>query len=348
LLLQSTPWQNHSAERSPHVDELLHVQLNLLSDQHPLKVGSLTKIEGMNSFKFGKTKHSSLPNTSLLENSQLQVLFPALFNFQGIRPFVEMHGNYYLDLVRVFYYNLKIRDEVALSKVKGVDIIIDNDIWENVAKFPINDAAESILNGIDGFNQILAYQSFLRNPAQDVGRQLLAGGLKMDERLIHYLIVWILCPRGTNHAQCSEADLLIMYTILNRVSIKWSSLILDTMLKAKRYPQYPLPYSLLISRICEYKGIDTTGELCQSTLRANEIAESSLKQLKLVPLGDTFVHRDDMPNYDAEDEELPPIDPIPPATQNVGSSSAAGSSFSIEDNIANMNKRLEELFLLSN
>jgi len=188
-----------------------------------------------------------------------------------------MQGKYYLDLVPVFYYNLKIRDEVALSKVKGVDIIIDNDIWENVAKFPINDATESILNGIVGFNRILAYQSFLRNLTQDVGRQLLAGGLKMDERLIHYLIVWILCPRGTNHAQCSEADLLIMYGILNRVPIKWSSLILDTMLKAKRYPQYRLPYSLLISRICEYKGVDTTGELCPSTIRANEIVESSLK-----------------------------------------------------------------------
>ena len=141
-----------------------------------------------------------------------------------------MQGKYYPDLVRVFYYNLKIRDEVAYSRVKGVDIIIDNDIWENVAKFPINDVVESILNGIAGFNRILAYQSFLRNPTQDVGGQLLTGGLKMDERLIHYLIVWILCP----------------------------------------------------------------------------------------------------------------VAPI------VGSSSGAGSSFSIEDNIANMNKRLEELFLLSN
>jgi len=155
-----------------------------------------------------------------------------------------MLGKYYPDLVRVFYYSLRIKDEVAYSRVKGVDIIIDNGIWENVAKFPINDVAEPILNGIDGFNRILVYQSFLRNPAQDVGRQLLVRGLKMDERLIHYLIVWILCPRGTNHAQCSEADLLIMYEILNRVPIKWSSLILGTMLKAKRYPQYPLPYSL--------------------------------------------------------------------------------------------------------
>jgi len=38
--------------------------------------------------------------------------------------------------------------------------MIDNDIWENVVKFPINDDVESILNGIDGLNQILANQSF--------------------------------------------------------------------------------------------------------------------------------------------------------------------------------------------
>jgi len=55
-----------------------------------------------------------------------------------------------------------------------------------------------------------------------------------------------------------------------------------------------------------------------------------------------------MPNYEVEDEELPPIDPIPPAAQNIVSFSGVGSSFSIEDSIANMNKRLEELFLLSN
>jgi len=97
--------------------------------------------------------------------------FSALFNFQDIRQFVEMQGKYYPDLVRVFYCNLRIKDEVAYSRVKGLDIFIDNDIWENMAKFPINDDAESILNGIAGFNRILAYQSFLRNPAQDVGKQ---------------------------------------------------------------------------------------------------------------------------------------------------------------------------------
>jgi len=55
-----------------------------------------------------------------------------------------------------------------------------------------------------------------------------------------------------------------------------------------------------------------------------------------------------MPNYEAEDEELPPTDLIPSVAPNVGSSNGAGTSFFLEDNIVNMNKRLEELFLLSN
>ena len=78
---------------------------------------------------------------------------------------------------------------------------------------------------------------------------MLAGPLKVDERLLHYLIVWILSPHGTNYAQCNEVDLIIIYVMLNHIPIHWPSIILDTMLKAKRLPQYPLPYSLLISRI---------------------------------------------------------------------------------------------------
>jgi len=123
-----------------------------------------------------------------------------------------MQGTYYPDLVQTFYYNYKFRDGVGFTKVKGVDIILDDDIWEHVAQFPINDGTSPILTtGIKGFNKIFAYRSFPRRPDQEIGRQLLAGPLKVDERLLHYLIVWILCPCGTNHAQCSEADLMFIY-----------------------------------------------------------------------------------------------------------------------------------------
>ena len=82
---------------------------------------------------------------------------------QGVKFFTEMHGTYYPDLVRSFYFNYKFRDGVGFTKVKGVDIILDDDIWENVAQFPIHDGTSPILiAGIEGFNRIFAYRSFMR------------------------------------------------------------------------------------------------------------------------------------------------------------------------------------------
>lgn len=64
--------------------------------------------------------------------------FPSLSDAQDIKYFVEMHGSQCRDLVRVFYYNFKYKDGVAFNKVKGVDIILDNDIWENVTNYTIS------------------------------------------------------------------------------------------------------------------------------------------------------------------------------------------------------------------
>ncbi|WVZ18574.1 hypothetical protein V8G54_005896 [Vigna mungo] len=129
-----------------------------------------------------------LPN--LLENQGLQL--PNLLENQGLQHLIELKAAYYPDLVCIFYFNFKVRDDVAYTK-------------ENVAHLPIREEVVKVHIGVEGFNRILAYRSFLKNPQQHIEqKQLLVGGLKMDERLIHYLIVRILSPQATNHAQCSE------------------------------------------------------------------------------------------------------------------------------------------------
>jgi len=184
-----------------------------------------------------------------------------------------MQGVYYPDLVHVFHYNLKFRGNIGYTKVKGVEIILDDDIWTNVALIPpFADRTSIFSTHIDGFNRILTYQSLLRQPNLHINKKLLAGPLTIEARLLHYLIVWILCPRGTNHAQCSEVDLLIIYCLMNHIMIEWSMFFMETMLKARKLTQYPLPYSLLISRICEYKQVPIKGKLCQSTSPSNEIS----------------------------------------------------------------------------
>ena len=105
---------------------------------------------------------------------------------------------------------------------------------------------------------------------------------------------------------------------------------------------------MLISRICEYKGVNVSDEQSHKTTEANKIAENSLKQMKFIPFGNTYIHKDDMPPSDNEEEENPPTAPIPPVDTNIGSSSGVGgSSSSLEDHILNLNQRLEEFFLLS-
>jgi len=100
------------------------------------------------------------------------------------------------------------------------------------------------------------------------------------------------------------------------------------MLKAKRLPQYPLPYSLLISRICEYKGDNISHEQSHQTTNANKIAENSLKQMKFIPFGNTYIHKDGMPPSENEEEENPPIALVHPVNTNIGSSSGIGGSSS--------------------
>ncbi|KOM34895.1 hypothetical protein LR48_Vigan02g104500 [Vigna angularis] len=53
----------------------------------------------------------------------------------GLTKFVELQGDCYLNLVKVFYSNMKKEGNCITSKVKGVDICIDHSIWKYVAGF---------------------------------------------------------------------------------------------------------------------------------------------------------------------------------------------------------------------
>ncbi|KOM37794.1 hypothetical protein LR48_Vigan03g117600 [Vigna angularis] len=105
--------------------------------------------------------------------------FPDLFHAQGLTHLVEQKGCIYPDLIRVFYLNLRCRDGIITTKVKGVPIILDDDVWTTVAQLTIWDDAVKVHLGVPDFNRLLAFQTFLRHPEQQINRrQLLVGGFK--------------------------------------------------------------------------------------------------------------------------------------------------------------------------
>jgi len=55
----------------------------------------------------------------------------------------------------------------------------------------------------------------------------------MDERLLAFVIAWILAPRGSNHAQLSKDNMLLIFTFKSRIQLYWPTIIYATMLKEK-------------------------------------------------------------------------------------------------------------------
>lgn len=59
-------------------------------------------------------------------------MFVGWLKTRELSSLVQLKGCWYPDLVRIFYHNLKLENGDIHSRVKGVDILICNDTWEQV------------------------------------------------------------------------------------------------------------------------------------------------------------------------------------------------------------------------
>ena len=108
---------------------------------------------------------------------------------QKLKRFLELNGNTYLDLVKVFCTNLHFDGDSLVSHVKGVDMIITSEVWSAVTGLKsygprIN---RGNLGVVEGFNKIQFYKGCLKNPHTKV-RIFSVGGLKLDERLVAFIV----------------------------------------------------------------------------------------------------------------------------------------------------------------
>jgi len=143
-----------------------------------------------------------------------------LLKDQSLRKFLEMKGNIYPDLIRVFYTNLKFEGNKLVSHVKGVDMEITYDVWTAVAglKYSGLRINKGNLGAVEDFNKVQYYKSYLKNQNAQV-RTCLIGGLRLDERLLALIVTWILTPRGSNHSVLTEEDLVYIYCIMKKIRI---------------------------------------------------------------------------------------------------------------------------------
>jgi len=187
--------------------------------------------------------------------------------------------------VKVFYTNLQFNGDSLVSHVKGLDMVITNDVWVSVAglKFSGVRINRGNLGVVEEFNKMQFYKSCLKNPLSKV-RNIFVGGLKLDERLIAFIVSWIITPRGSNHFTLPEEDLLLIYCIMKKVKINWFHTIKEHMQKSIRLCAFHYPYAILIYKFLHYFEVDIEEELPEIIKPSSEINRGSLSKRGLLKL----------------------------------------------------------------
>jgi len=245
-----------------------------------------------------------------------------LLKDQLLRRFLEMKGNIFPNLIRVFYTKLKFEGNNIASHVNGVDMEITHDVWTAVAglKYVGLRINKGNLGVVEDFNKIQYYKSCLKNQQAQV-KTCSVGDLKLDERVLALIVTWILTPRGSNHSVLTEEDLVYIYCIMKKIKINWIHIIKEHMQNSMRLSDYHYPYVVLISKFLLYFEVnleDETSELVKST---QEMKNGSLSKMGFTKINGKWMSKDG---------------------DHGGSSSVAVADFDEEDQAADMDIHHEE------
>ena len=115
----------------------------------------------------------------------------------GLLPFLTNRQCYYPELVRVFYSNLQITDEgVILSEVKHVKIRMDINMFYCITKLGTQGVyfeGNMVEEWRDDYSSHNAKVMIYRDNA-NIGGWILAGQMKVETRILHYILCWCLVP----------------------------------------------------------------------------------------------------------------------------------------------------------
>jgi len=205
-----------------------------------------------------------------------------MLKFKKLDRFLKLSGNTYPGLIKVFLTNMWYDDETLYSQVKGIDITINEDVWLSVTGMRNDGVMVSRGNTTElgNFNKVQFYKSCLRNQ-DSTYRTFSFGGLVATSRILAYIVIWLLTPRGFNHATLTEEDLILMYCLMTKTKVNWVNVIREHLFKVSEKLEYHIPYVVLLSSFIDYFEIDVMGEVVEEVKTLNQISSAILNKIGL-------------------------------------------------------------------
>jgi len=112
------------------------------------------------------------------------------------------------------------------------------------------------------------------------------GGLSVIPRILAYIVIWLLTPRGFNHVVLTEDDLILMYCLINKIKVNWVSVIKEQLFCIRKKLEFRIPYAILLSGFIEYYDIDVKNELVEEVKAHSEITVATLPKIGLKKVND--------------------------------------------------------------
>ena len=157
-------------------------------------------------------------------------------------------------------------------------MVIDTIVWKEVVDLDMGGVCK-FDEAPDGYNKMQTYRGILLDPARNLRNRLGVGGQTIEDRMLVYLITYILILRSSNHAQVMDDDLHIVYGLKSSIKMNWVLLIEDIMLKSCHLVDYEFPCVVLASRFIDYFNFDVSNRIVDFTKASSEIIKRHLKKL---------------------------------------------------------------------
>ncbi|KOM57560.1 hypothetical protein LR48_Vigan11g059300 [Vigna angularis] len=199
-----------------------------------------------------------------------------------------MKGDCYPNLVEVFYINLRVLNGVIHSRVKDVNITIDDNVWSDISRLKV-EGLDSHIRDFD-LNKWLTKSSIyikcLRYPGRyKVDKQYLHDGLNKEEKVIAYVLTWLLLPRRFVEDRMSTEDVFLLNAIKTAIPINWVAVLKDHMISAGDNYAHKLPYGVFISKVLVLRGVDVSKKdkllFNKKTSERDELVEKTLFRLEM-------------------------------------------------------------------
>nr|KYP63004.1 hypothetical protein KK1_017565 [Cajanus cajan] len=230
--------------------------------------------------------------------------------YQGLQHFVALKCDFFEDLIKVFYSNLRVSEAGFLySDVNKTKIKIKPSDWLSLVglKYQGHKLAFPNIPEEMQFDRHIALTSMIRPELQ--GRNVRnVGSLNINDRLLHYVYVHILAPRSSNFSQLLQEDIFLLWALKNNILINWPHYIMQHMVKCKDNGM-PLPYPILISHILAAYGVDLSIDVAVELGWAHFFNKNTLKKLNVVNVNGVWIHGRDNhhhgQNVEDEDHAMP-------------------------------------------